>query len=183
MNIQSTSISGVYLIERERYSDNRGSFSRIFCENELSDLLGPRSIVQANHSVNKHVGTIRGLHLQHGIHAEIKFVTCLRGAVWDVAVDLRPDSPSYLQWYGAMLQADKNLTLVVPEGCAHGFQVVAQNSELVYLHTASYRPEAESGVRFDDPALNITWPQDVTEVSARDQNYPLIDTEFTGFRI
>ncbi|MGT2489673.1 dTDP-4-dehydrorhamnose 3,5-epimerase family protein [Cupriavidus basilensis] len=137
-------------------------------------------MVQANHSRTCKVGALRGLHFQSPPHAEMKLVRCIRGRVWDVVLDLRAGSPTFLQWHGEELSAANARMLVIPEGCAHGFQVLEPESELLYLHTASYAPEAEGGVRYDDPAFGIRWPSPVAEVSARDVSHPILSTGFSG---
>lgn len=180
MKIARTELPGVMRITGSPHTDARGSFARLFCERELAGVLGERRIVQINHSRTAAVGAIRGLHFQRPPHAEMKLVRCLRGRVWDVAVDLRPDSPTFLRWHAEELTPDSQRMLVIPEGCAHGFQVLAPDSELLYLHTAFYAPEAEGGVRHDDPALGIRWPLPVTDLSPRDTSHPLLDTDRRG---
>jgi len=174
VKITTTAIAGVMVIETTPFCDERGAFSRLFCEQELAKVLEQRHIVQINYSRTRHVGAIRGLHLQHSPHAEMKMVRCLRGKVWDVAVDLRKDSPTFLQWYATELSLHSMKMLVIPEGCAHGFQVLEAESELLYLHTAAYSPDAETGVRFDDPLLSINWPLSVGDISKRDQSFSLL---------
>jgi len=180
MNLLTTPIKGVMVAETSRLTDRRGAFARLFCEHDLASALGGRHIVQVNHSLTRKAGAIRGMHYQHAPHAEMKMVRCLKGRVWDVAVDLRKDSPSFLNWHAVELSAGNDLMVIIPEGCAHGFQVLEADSELLYLHTASYVPESEGGVRHDDPALSIDWPLDVTEVSERDRKHPLLTAEFSG---
>jgi dTDP-4-dehydrorhamnose 3,5-epimerase len=121
------------------------------------------------------VGAIRGLHYQAAPYSEAKLVRCLRGRVWDVAVDLRPNSPTYGQWHGVELSPEQANALLVPEGCAHGFQVVQEQSELLYLHSGTWVPEAETGVRWDDPRLKISWPLPVADLSDRDQALPFLE--------
>jgi dTDP-4-dehydrorhamnose 3,5-epimerase len=180
--ILDTPIPGVKRIQRHPIGDHRGYFERLFCAEELQPLLAGRSIVQINHSLTVQRGAVRGLHFQHPPHAELKLVTCLRGAVWDVAVDLRAGSPTFLHWHAEELTPDQARMLVIPEGCAHGFQVLEPASELLYLHTAFYAPEAEGGLRYDDPRLAIAWPLPVTDLSPRDQKHPPIDAHFSGLR-
>lgn len=180
MKIHSTSITDLVLVESKSFKDVRGAFARLFCEQELSDVIGHRKIVQINHSCTKAVGAVRGLHFQHAPHAEMKLVRCLKGKVWDVAVDLRPHSYSYKRWYAQELSPQNARMMVIPEGFAHGFQALEADSELLYLHTAFYKPEAERGLRYDDSALGITWPLPVTDISVRDANHAYIDTSFRG---
>ena len=175
-----TPIAGVQRIQRQPLGDHRGYFERLFCAQELQPLLAGRRIVQINHSLTARRGAVRGLHFQHPPHAELKMVSCLRGRVWDVAVDLRTGSPTFLHWHAEELTSDNARMLVIPEGCAHGFQALEPESELVYLVTAFYAPEAEGGLRYDDPRLAIAWPLPVTDLSPRDQTHPLIDAHFSG---
>ena len=126
------------------------------------------------------VGAVRGLHFQHPPHAEMKLVRCLKGKVWDVAVDLRAGSSTFMQWHAEEMSPKNSRMLVIPEGCAHGFQVLEKNSELLYLHTSFYAPGFEGGVLFSDPRLNISWPLPVTDLSERDRHHPLIAPDFMG---
>lgn len=183
MNIISTAIDGVFLIETTSMRDQRGSFYRAFCDRQLASILGQRTICQINVSYTEMVGAIRGLHFQAPPHAEMKLVRCLRGRVWDVAVDLRKNSPTFLQWHGVELSPENALMIIIPEGCAHGFQVLEQGSELLYLHTAHYSPESEGGLRYNDEALNICWPMPVTDISQRDTTHPLVSQDFAGLVI
>lgn len=171
------------LVDAQPFRDHRGLFARLFCQNELASVLGSRQIVQINLSRTLETGAVRGLHFQRAPHAEMKLVRCLRGRVFDVVLDLRPDSPTYLRWHAEELSGDNLKMMVVPEGCAHGFQVLEPASELLYLHTAFYTPDAEGGVRYDDPRLGIEWPLPVTDLSERDRSYPLISSDFTGIRL
>ena len=127
---------------------------------------------QANLSLSQCAGTIRGIHYQQGPHAEMKAVRCIRGAVFDIVLDLRPDSPTYCQWHGEELSAENHRMLVVPEGCAHGFQTMMDDSEVFYLVSKPYAAESEGGVRWDDPAFRIKWPLPVSEISPRDASHP-----------
>ena len=183
MELLATPISGVMVAETRRIGDHRGVFSRFFCENQLADALGKRHIVQINHSRTSQVGAVRGMHYQHAPHAEMKMVRCIKGRVWDVAVDLRYGSPTFLQWHAVELSAGNDWMMVIPEGCAHGFQVLEAESELLYLHTACYAPECEGGVRQDDPLINIRWPLAVTDLSERDQSHPLLNEYFSGVKL
>ena len=180
MKVSPTSIAGVMVVDTTPYADQRGVFARLFCNQALHGVLGSRSIAQVNHSLTRAAGAVRGLHYQHARHAEMKLVRCLKGRVWDVAVDLRAGSPTLLQWHSEELSADNARMLVIPEGCAHGFQVLAENSELLYLHTAPYMPAAEGGVRPTDPKLAIRWPLPVQDLSDRDRSLPLLDDHFSG---
>lgn len=179
---QPTPIAGVHVVRTAVSGDPRGSFARLFCEAELAALLGARRIVQVNLSRTSEAGALRGLHYQRPPHAEMKLIRCLRGRVWDVAVDLRAGSPTLGQWHGVELSAlDANM-MVIPEGCAHGFQVLDADSELLYLHTAAYVPGSEAGVAWDDPRLAIAWPRPVTQLSERDARHAPLAADFEGIR-
>lgn len=182
MNILATAIAGVSVVKTKPVSDPRGSIARLFCVAELAPVIGGRSIVQANLSRTTAVGAIRGMHFQYPPHSEMKLVRCIRGRVWDVAVDLRANSPTFLRWHAEELTADNLHMLVIPEGCAHGFQTLEVDSELLYLHTASYSPASEGGCRYDDPLLGIRWPLAATDLSVRDRQHPLLDFQFSGVR-
>lgn len=177
MKIGSTPFEGLLVVETDPFRDDRGAFSRFFCTKELESVIGPRRIMQINHSITKTVGAVRGLHFQHAPHAEMKLVRCLKGRVWDVAVDLRPGSPGFLSWHALELTPENARMFVIPEGFAHGFQVMEPDSELLYLHTAHYHPQSEGGIRHDDPSLAIHWPLPVADLSKRDSNHPSIDPD------
>ena len=180
MNISDTPIAGLKVVRSSPHRDARGAFVRLFCAQELQPLLGNRQIVQINHSTTSNAGTVRGLHYQVPPHAEVKMVRCVRGRIWDVAVDLRSGSPTFLQWYGQELTQGDNQMMVIPEGFAHGFQALEPESELLYLVTAFYDPPSEGGIRHDDARLSIDWPLAPQQVSARDLAHPSLDTEFPG---
>ena len=180
MKLVKTSIASAWILESKAFQDNRGAFSRLFCAHELEQVIGSRKIVQINHSMTRSVGAVRGLHYQNPPHAEMKIVRCLKGRVFDVVVDLRKDSPTFLKWHAVELTPDNHLALVIPEGCAHGFQVLEADSELLYLHTAFYTPEAEGAVRFDEPRVGVKWPLTPTDLSARDLSHPYLNEDFKG---
>lgn len=180
MHIAPTHIDGVSMIETSGFVDQRGVFTRFYCERELSPLVGDRRIVQINHSQNITVGTVRGMHYQRAPHAEMKLVRCIRGRVWDVALDLRAGSPTFLQWHAEELSAGNQRMLVIPEGCAHGFQALEGNTELLYLSTAFYAPDAEGGVAFDEPRAGIVWPLPIVGLSPRDRIHPKLARDFSG---
>jgi dTDP-4-dehydrorhamnose 3,5-epimerase len=169
MRIEALPLSGLVLAHSTAHVDSRGAFIRLFCEKSLSAVLNGKRIVQINQSRTAHVGAVRGMHYQKSPHAEMKLIRCLRGAVHDVAVDMRPESRSYLQHHAVELRADDGRLFVIPEGFAHGFQALEPDTELLYLHTAMYAPEAEDGVLHDDPLLAIKWQYPVTDISARDK--------------
>jgi dTDP-4-dehydrorhamnose 3,5-epimerase len=180
MNVLSTALRGVVVVETTPVADQRGAFARFFCERELGAIIKDRRIVQINHSLTSAVGAVRGLHYQRPPHAEMKLVRCLKGGVWDVAVDLRAGSPTFLQWHAEELTPGNARMLVIPEGCAHGFQVMEAKSELLYLHTAFHTPPAEGGLPHDDPRLGITWPLSVADLSDRDRRHSPIAPDFSG---
>lgn len=182
MKIIKTPIEGVLVAQAQPLSDNRGSFSRWFCTNELSGILGDRKIVQINHSKTNQTGSIRGLHFQRSPHSEMKFIRCIRGRVWDVALDLRENSPTFLQWHAVELSADNNRMVIIPEHCAHGFQVLEAESELLYLHTAFYEPASEGGINYADPKIKVNWPLTPKDLSDRDNNHPFITDDFRGIK-
>ncbi|MFA7281139.1 MAG: dTDP-4-dehydrorhamnose 3,5-epimerase [Sterolibacterium sp.] len=183
MKVTHTAIQGVTVVEPTFHADNRGSFARFYCDRELAFIIGDRRIVQINHSRTSAVGAVRGMHFQSPPHSEMKLVRCLRGRVWDVAIDLRTGSPTFLQWHGEMLSREDARMMIIPEGCAHGFQVLEPNTELLYLHTNYYYPTAEGGLRHDDSRLAINWPLPVTDISARDNDHPLIKPDFRGLQV
>lgn len=174
--LRRTLINGVFELRGHPFADHRGAFLNAFRSQEAPFMAcwGDRSIAQVNLSRTEAVGTIRGLHLQAQSHSEAKLVRCLRGRVWDVAVDLRDESSTYGQWHAVELSPDRGNALLIPEGCAHGFQVLEPGSELLYLHSGAWVPEAETGVRWDDPLLAIPWPLPVAELSDRDRNLPFL---------
>lgn len=183
MKLLETPLPHVYEAASAWREDDRGKFARLFCIKELQTAHADRQIVQINHSLTHAIGAIRGLHFQYPPSAEAKWVRCLRGRVWDVAVDLRYNSPTFLNWHAVELSAKKMNAFFIPEGCAHGFQVLESDSELLYLHTAAYAPKHESAVRWNDPRLAIKWPLPVTDMSERDRNHPLLDNTFKGIRV
>ena len=183
MHIRSIGIAGAMVVEGQAHTDHRGAFSRLFCERELAEVISDRHVVQINHSRTNTVGAVRGMHFQHPPHAEMKMVRCVRGRVWDVLVDLRAGSPTFLHWHAEELSPDTSRMLVIPEGCAHGFQVLEADSELLYLHTAFYTPASEGALRYDDPQLAIPWPLPVTDLSERDKTHALLSNNFIGLDV
>lgn len=183
MNISSTAIQGVTIIESEEFRDGRGAFSRLYCAHELAPVLKQRNVVQINQSKTCKVGAIRGMHYQKAPHAEMKIVRCIKGGVFDVVVDLRLGSPTFLQWAAIELFPEKHIAFVIPEGCAHGFQALEANSELLYLHTAYYTPGFEGAVHYNDSKIGIQWPLPPTDVSTRDKNHPLLNNQFSGLSL
>ena len=180
MNIIPTKLVGVEVIETAKFIDPRGAFARLYCESELAQVIGKRRIAQINISRTHEIGALRGLHFQHAPHAEMKLVRCLQGRVWDVVVDLRAGSPTFLQWHAEELSPENARMLVIPEGCAHGFQVLEENSEMLYLHTGFYTPAADGRVRYDDPLIRIDWPLQVTEISGPDRDQASLPIRYSG---
>lgn len=176
--ILPTAIPGVTVLRRKQRGDERGYLERMYCASELSALLPERSVVQINHTLTVETGTVRGLHYQLPPHAETKIVSCMRGAVYDVAVDLRPDSPTFLSWHAEVLSRDSHNALVIPEGCAHGFQALAPDCQMLYFHTAIFCPESERGIDAADPRLAIPWPLPISVRSVRDMGHPSVSAVF-----
>ena len=177
-----TALNGLMVVERQRLADHRGYFSRFFCAEELSAAGFALPIAQINHTLTRQRGAVRGLHFQHPPHAEDKLVSCLRGEIFDVAVDLRTGSETYLQWHAEILSADNCKSLMIPQGFAHGFQTLSDDCELLYLHSRPYVAGAEAALNARDPALGIRWPLAFTDISERDTLHPHITHEFTGVR-
>ena len=176
----ATPLAGLLLIQRKPLGDARGYLERLYCAEELHALAPGQAIVQINHTLTVKRGTVRGLHFQRPPHAETKIVSCLRGEVFDVAVDLRKDSPTFLHWHAEILSADNHKSLAIPEGFAHGFQTLTPDCEMLYFHTATYHPEAEDALNVTDPRLAIRWPLAITELSPRDAAHPLLSPNFKG---
>jgi dTDP-4-dehydrorhamnose 3,5-epimerase len=175
VRLQPTDLPGAYVIEQERHADERGFFARTWCAQELSARGLEAALAQCSVSFNRRRGTLRGLHYQAPPHAEVKVVRCTRGAVYDVAVDLRPDSPSFRRWTAAELTADNGRALYIPRGFAHGLYVLADDTEVTYQISAPYAPEAARGLRWDDPFLGVDWPGPVEVIAPRDREFPDAD--------
>jgi dTDP-4-dehydrorhamnose 3,5-epimerase len=173
-NIIDAPISGLKIIRRLPIGDSRGYLERLFCIEELEELLKGKSIHQINHTLTSKSGTVRGLHFQLHPYSEIKMVSCLKGEVYDVAIDLRLESPSYLKYHSEILSESDHKTFFIPQGFAHGFQTLTDNCEMLYFHTAPYVAKSERGINAFDPQIGIQWPNLVTEISDRDKNHPLI---------
>jgi len=178
--ILDTPIADLKIVERQQLGDSRGFLSRLFCTEELAAAGWHKPIIQINQTLTQKQGTVRGLHFQPAPNAEMKLVTCLRGAVWDVAVDLRAGSPTFLQWHAEELSAANHRALLIPEGFAHGFQTLCDDCELIYLHSRAYTPSGEAGLNPKDPMISISWPLAITELSARDAQHPMLDPQFKG---
>lgn len=180
MIIENVGIDGLKLITPEPFYDERGYFSRIFCQKDLAEIKENLVIAQVNNSFTKKKGSIRGMHFQYPPSAELKIVRCVRGSIFDVGVDIRKDSPTFLKWHGEVLSAENQKMLVIPEGFAHGFQTLEDNCEIIYFNTAFYSKESESAISYKDPKIGIKWLEEVTVVSEKDQNHPFIDENFEG---
>jgi len=172
MIFTNTLLSGVLTIDPEPLEDTRGFFARIWCEREWAAHGLNTSIVQCSVSMNKRKGTLRGLHYQAAPHQETKLIRCTRGSIFDVVVDLRSTSPTFCRYVSVLLSAENHRMIYVPEGCAHGFQTLQDDTEVAYQMSAAYAPEYARGVRWDDPAFGIAWPPDDRTILDRDQNYP-----------
>lgn len=175
MKFQETKIKGLYVIEPEFRTDDRGYFARFFCKEEFAKIGLQFEVVQANRSSNNKKGTLRGMHFQTPPKSEDKIIQCFKGAIWDVAVDLREGSPTYGQWAAQELSEDNKKMFFVPKGFAHGFQSLTDNSETMYFVSEFYSPKNDSGVRWDDPAFNIQWPIKNPFLSEKDRNWPLVE--------
>jgi dTDP-4-dehydrorhamnose 3,5-epimerase len=182
-SLEQTPIAGLQVILRRPIGDDRGCLERLFCVGELGGLLADRGIVQINRTLTVKSGTVRGMHYQPPPHAEMKLVSCLKGEVFDVAVDLRKGSPTFLKWHGEFLSEHNHRSLAIPEGFAHGFQTLSDNCELIYLHTAAYAPEVEAGLDPLDPLLGIEWVLPITDRSIRDQRHRSLHGEFEGLPV
>ena len=180
MKFIKTPIPDLYIIVPEPFKDERGKFSRIYCFNKLKEIRNDKTLVQINHSLTKQKGAIRGMHFQYPPRAEIKIIKCIKGSVFDVAIDLRKGSPTFLKWYGEILSAENMKALYVPEGFAHGFQTLEENCELLYFHTEFYSPIDEGAVKFDDPMIGIEWPLEISEISDKDKKHKLLNEDFKG---
>jgi len=175
MRFTETDISGAWIIEPTPHRDARGWFARVWCARELKEHGIEFVPLQANVGFSTHKGTVRGMHFQDAPALEAKLVRCTRGAIFDVVLDLRPGSPTRGRWYGTELSVDNGRMLYVPERCAHGYQALNDCTEMYYLTSAFYAPDAVRGVRFDDPGVGIQWPLDVSDVSNQDLNWPPLE--------
>jgi len=172
MNFIETGIEDLYIVELNKIGDERGFFARAWCEKEFSDKNLTSRMVQANTSYSKEKGTLRGLHYQVSPHQEAKLMRCIKGAIFDVAVDLRPDSKTYKKWFGIELTESNRKMLFIPEGCAHGYQTLTEDAEVFYMSSAYYAPEAERGILWNDPAVGIEWPiVDNLNITDKDKNW------------
>jgi dTDP-4-dehydrorhamnose 3,5-epimerase len=180
MIFTETILKGSFVIDLNIFEDERGWFGRTFCKNEFEKIGHTKEWVQLNHSFTKEKGTIRGMHFQLPPFGEIKMVRCIAGIVYDVMVDLRKDSPTFLKSFVVELSASNKKMIYIPEGFAHGFQTITDNCELIYHHTEFYKPNVESGLKYDDPKLNFDWPLTVTNISERDKQHDFLKDNFIG---
>jgi dTDP-4-dehydrorhamnose 3,5-epimerase len=180
LSFAATPIAGVLVVERSQIEDQRGFLSRLYCSAEFRDAGWKPPIAQINLSSTRLSGTVRGMHVQVAPDAEDKLVTCMRGEIFDVAVDLRRGSPTFLQWYGVKLSASGRRSLLIPRGCAHGYQTLADDCELLYMHSAPHVPASELGVNPQDRRIGIAWPLPISAISDRDGSHPMLSAEFAG---
>jgi dTDP-4-dehydrorhamnose 3,5-epimerase len=180
LNLLELPLQGLFSLQHKVHEDERGRFARLFCQGSLAAFGQSMQIRQINHSRTALRGSVRGLHFQYPPHAETKLITCLRGAVWDVAVDLRRNSATFLHWHAERLDAGDGRSLLLPPGFAHGFQALSDDAELLYLHSADYSPEHEGGLSPSDARLAIAWPLPVSNLSARDAAHPSLAANFQG---
>jgi len=178
--IINSPLVGLKVLQRKPIEDSRGFFCRIYCSEELHQAGLHEPISQINRTLTRPAGTVRGLHFQRPPHAEVKIVSCLKGEIFDVAVDLRQGSPTFLRWYAEILSEKNFKSLLIPKGFAHGFQTLANDCELLYLHSESFHPESEGALNSADPRIAIQWPLAIAEISERDRLHPFIDSNFQG---
>jgi dTDP-4-dehydrorhamnose 3,5-epimerase len=178
--INKTPIENLKIIDHRLSKDERGFFSRLFCQKILNHLIKQKIICQINRTFTQKKGTVRGLHFQWPSYAETKIVSCIRGKVWDVAVDLRKGSPTFLHYHAEVLSEDNHKSYLIPEGFAHGFQTLTSDCEMLYFHTADYNKDLEGAVNAVDTKIGIKWPQLITERSERDNNHPMLTDDFEG---
>ena len=181
--LQKTSIENLKIIVHQPSKDERGSLSRLFCKDKLSQLIDKKTIQQVNKSYTKKKGTVRGLHYQHPPFAEIKIISCIKGKVWDVAVDLRKGSSTFLNYHAELLSSDNNKSYLIPEGFAHGFQTLTPDCEMLYFHTENYNKEFEGAINAIDPMININWPEQINQISNRDSNHSMLTNNFKGVEL
>jgi len=180
LRFEATKIAGLVAVLLERHVDDRGSFTRLFCRDEFAAAGLQTCFVQQSLSVTPRAGTLRGMHFQRAPYGEVKFVRCVRGAIHDVVADLRPDSPSYLGWQAFRLAAREDLALYIPPGCAHGFQTLEDDCEVLYQMDIPYQPDFAAGFRFDDPLVGISWPLPITVMAEKDLSWPPLTRQARG---
>lgn len=180
MIFTETKLKSSYIIDLNPFEDERGWFARTYCEQEFQQIGHTKCWVQLNHSFTKQKGSIRGMHFQMPPYGEIKLVRCIAGAVFDVIVDIRKNSPTFLQWFGVELSAANKKMIYIPEGFAHGFQTLTDDAELIYHHSEFYKPGVEAGLKFNDQKINISWKSEPTNISDRDKQHNYLTEEFVG---
>ncbi len=183
MKFIATALAGSFIVDLDLFSDDRGWFARTFCKKEFEEIGHHKEWVQLNHSFTDHAGSLRGMHFQLPPFTEIKMVRCIAGTAYDVIIDIRQGSPTFLKWVGIELSAANKRMLYIPEGFAHGFQTLTGNCELIYHHTSFYTPGSEGGIRYDDAKIGIEWKGPIVEISARDKQHPYLDDGFTGIKL
>lgn len=182
LNISPTPINDLYLIQANSFKDDRGMFSRLYCQEELQDITG-MGIKQVNHSLTKERGTVRGLHFQYEPNAEEKIVQCIRGSVFDVVVDIRKNSPTFLKVFSVNLTQKNKKMIYIPKGFAHGFQTLEDDTELLYFHSSVYKPSNEGAIHVKEPLLDIAWPLKIQNLSQRDNEHAFLTNDFEGIEI
>lgn len=178
-----TPLANLKIVQRKPIEDSRGFLSRLYCSHELDEAGLNKPIFQVNHTLTRTKGTVRGLHYQNQPYAEAKLITCLRGEIFDIAVDLRKNSPTFLKWHGVVLSEGNCCSLLIPEGFAHGFQTLSDDCELIYLHTAPYVKESEAALNIHDPRVGVEWPLKVAGLSDRDRIHPMVTNDFKGIDV
>jgi dTDP-4-dehydrorhamnose 3,5-epimerase len=182
LDIKELPLKGSYIITPNKYEDDRGSFARVFCQEEMSNITD-ENFMQVNHSITVKKGTVRGMHFQYLPNAEVKMVKCIKGAVLDVIVDIRENSPTFLKHHSEVLSADNMKMIYIPKGFAHGFQTLEENSELLYFHSSIYTPNNEGALNVKDSLLKIKWPLDIMCLSKKDKEHEFINDDFKGVNI
>ena len=180
MILTETKLNGSQIVELNHFVDERGWFARTFCKDEFAKIGHTKEWVQMNHSFTKQKGTIRGMHYQLPPFSEIKMVRCIAGAVFDVIVDIRKDSSTFLEWFGVELSSANKKMIYIPEGFAHGFQTLTDDTELIYHHSEFYKPGVEAGIKYDEPLVNIDWKLKLTSISERDKQHSFLTDNFIG---
>ena len=183
LDIKTTKLNGIFIINSNSYKDDRGEFIRLFCEDELKDIFQPYNIKQVNYSKTYKKGSVRGLHFQYEPDCEIKIIKCIKGKILDIVVDIRQDSPTFLQTFLVELSEEKNNMIYISKGFAHGFQTLEDDTQLIYFHSNIYNPNNESALNIQDPKLNIKLPLDIIDISERDKEHLFLDNNFKGIKI
>jgi dTDP-4-dehydrorhamnose 3,5-epimerase len=182
-NFSNTKISNLYVGERSKFENNVGTFERLFCKDQFKKIGFQNNIVQINRNFTIHTGTLRGLHFQYSPFAEEKVVTCLKGSVFDVALDIRRNSPTFLKWHGEILSESNSKCMFIPKGFAHGFVTLVNNCEILYFHSEFYSSKNEGGILYNDPIINIKWPIEIKHLSERDKKHEKLNSSFKGVEI